>query len=105
MPDGGPCWWSKADLCSACDPVEIVNMKSDLKEKHALACADDRVESFMASNGPRRYCSTCNNTGEVDCHCGGDLCVCGDEVLPCPDCGGDFVSESDEVFYGEEPVR
>jgi len=32
------------------------------------------------------YCATCNNTGSIDCHCGGDLCVCGDEEIPCPDC-------------------
>jgi hypothetical protein len=34
------------------------------------------------------YCCTCNNTGEIDCHCGGDLCVCGQEVEPCPACDG-----------------
>lgn len=34
------------------------------------------------------YCDTCNNTGEVDCYCGGDLCCCGKEVEPCPKCDG-----------------
>lgn len=34
------------------------------------------------------YCDRCNNTGEVDCHCGGDLCVCGRLELPCPKCHG-----------------
>jgi hypothetical protein len=38
----------------------------------------------------RGYCATCQNTGEVDCRCGGDLCVCGDEVMICPACGGDY---------------
>lgn len=33
-------------------------------------------------------CPTCNNTGEVDCFCGGDICVCGKDILPCPDCDG-----------------
>jgi|GEM_PF-4791032 len=38
------------------------------------------------------YCDTCNNTGEIDCHCGGDLCVCGVDVEPCPACdGGDLI--------------
>ncbi len=38
------------------------------------------------------YCDTCNNTGEIDCYCGGDLCVCGAQVEPCPKCdGGDFI--------------
>lgn len=38
------------------------------------------------------YCDLCNNTGEVDCHCGGDLCACGQEVEPCPGCdGGDAI--------------
>ncbi|WP_182466801.1 hypothetical protein [Sphingomonas gilva] len=38
-----------------------------------------------------RWCETCHNTGEVDCYCGGDLCVCGgfwgNGTDPCPDCG------------------
>ena len=38
------------------------------------------------------YCARCNNTGEIDCYCGGDLCVCGDQVEPCPECdGGDLI--------------
>jgi hypothetical protein len=34
------------------------------------------------------YCDQCQNTGWVDCYCGGDMCVCennGEE--PCPACG------------------
>lgn len=34
------------------------------------------------------YCDTCQNTGYVDCHCGGDLCVCGAGEIECPVCGG-----------------
>lgn len=47
------------------------------------------------------YCATCNNTGEVDCYCGGDLCVCENGgVEPCPDCdGGFYCDEVDD--YGE----
>lgn len=45
------------------------------------------------------YCAECNNTGEVECHCGGDLCVCGEDTLPCPVCDGrcddDDVAEMD----------
>jgi hypothetical protein len=37
---------------------------------------------------PGLYCDRCNNTGEVDCRCGGDLCVCGRQELPCPQCDG-----------------
>lgn len=46
------------------------------------------------------YCSTCNNTGMVDCHCGGDLCICennGEEE--CPDCeraAGAFICDEIE---------
>ncbi|MFZ5746373.1 MAG: hypothetical protein ACOY45_01805 [Pseudomonadota bacterium] len=40
------------------------------------------------------WCDTCKNTGEVDCYCGGDLCVCGgmngDGTDPCPDCSRHF---------------
>lgn len=37
---------------------------------------------------PGDYCDRCNNTGEIDCHCGGDLCICGADTLECPQCGG-----------------
>lgn len=45
------------------------------------------------------WCSECQNTGWVDCYCGGDFCVCdnhGEE--PCPMCGGDsfFCDEIDD---------
>lgn len=33
------------------------------------------------------WCERCHNTGELDCHCGGDLCVCTNYgTYPCPDC-------------------
>ena len=35
------------------------------------------------------YCDRCQNTGEVDCYCGGDLCVCGQQEIACPRCHGD----------------
>ena len=55
------------------------------------------------------YCDRCNNTGSVDCHCGGDLCVCGREEYDCPRCGGasaepdydhDFVEEDEPHTEG-----
>lgn len=48
------------------------------------------------------YCCECNNTGMVDCYCGGDLCVCennGEE--PCPHCdGGEAFFRDDD--YNED---
>jgi hypothetical protein len=49
------------------------------------------------------WCSTCHNTGYVDCCCGGDLCVCennGEEQ--CPMCGGDFSCDAfdDDIEEG-----
>lgn len=45
---------------------------------------------------PGEYCERCQNTGEVDCHCGGDLCVCGREEIECPRCHG----RSAEPYFG-----
>lgn len=50
------------------------------------------------------WCSTCQNTGSVDCYCGGDLCICennGEE--PCPECGGEgfFCDEIEDDAHGE----
>ena len=42
------------------------------------------------------YCTECQNTGYVDCNCGGDLCVCGEQELPCPFCGGESDETDDE---------
>jgi len=44
------------------------------------------------------YCAECQNTGYVECYCGGDLCVCGEQELPCPVCGEEsgFVPETDD---------
>lgn len=49
---------------------------------------------------PKPWCERCHNTGEVDCHCGCDLCVCennGSE--PCPACGGDCCDDDGEGEY------
>lgn len=50
------------------------------------------------------YCATCNNTGFIDCHCGGDLCVCGEEEIECPECGNGFADDDDyeEGFDADE---
>lgn len=38
----------------------------------------------------RGYCDHCNNTGSIDCYCGGDLCICDNNgEKPCPHCEGD----------------
>ena len=46
-------------------------------------------------------CPRCSGWGEVDCHCGGDLCVCLNYgTATCPLCGGDgFVSEATYEKY------
>ena len=50
------------------------------------APAEQFVEDLPDLDEDLPYCVTCQNTGEIDCHCGGDLCVCGAYELPCPDC-------------------
>lgn len=42
------------------------------------------------------YCTYCQNTGTVDCECGGDLCLCGAGEVDCPACGGEFDDEPDD---------
>ena len=33
------------------------------------------------------WCDHCQNTGYLDCHCGGDFCVCErNGEYPCPHC-------------------
>lgn len=48
---------------------------------------------------PGLYCYHCQNTGEIDCRCGGDLCVCGLQEIPCPTCDG---RSADPYDYDDE---
>jgi len=50
------------------------------------------------------WCDTCQNTGSVDCYCGGDLCVCENhgEML-CPSCGGQPLPDDDDDGWYEIP--
>lgn len=44
----------------------------------------------------RGYCDLCKNTGEIDCYCGGDLCICLNYgTMDCPACNGDFGDDDD----------
>jgi hypothetical protein len=47
------------------------------------------------------YCEECYNTGELDCYCGGDNCVCmKNGTYPCPHCdGGHAVDDDSDVGY------
>jgi len=44
------------------------------------------------------FCETCHNTGELDCLCGGDLCVCGIDTYPCPNCSEAYRDPEFEFF-------
>jgi hypothetical protein len=44
-------------------------------------------EDFDDEFDGKEFCMNCNNTGIVDCHCGGDLCIClNNGEMPCPNC-------------------
>ncbi len=46
----------------------------------------------MDRDPPTGWCDACQNTGWIDCHCGGDLCVCENNgEMECPLCHGDSV--------------
>lgn len=55
-------------------------------------------------DGDFHPCPRCSGSGEVQCHCGGDLCLCenhGD--APCPLCFGEGeISQSDYDRYEAE---
>lgn len=44
------------------------------------------------------WCEHCQNTGSLDCYCGGDLCVCENNgEYECPYCHGDVDDEYDDA--------
>lgn len=42
------------------------------------------------------YCDRCQNTGEITCYCGGDMCLCGAGEKPCPKCNGGYGWDDDD---------
>ena len=53
---------------------------------------------------PGQYCDRCANTGEINCRCGGDLCLCGAQEIECPRCHGRCLDEfyEEDDYYGED---
>lgn len=48
------------------------------------------------------YCAECNNTGWLDCYCGGDLCVCSNNgEYPCPHCTDGRIDDDEDYGYDE----
>lgn len=47
----------------------------------------------------------CYGTGELECHCGGDLCVCGLDTLPCPGCPDCADQDDDQTDAFDEADR
>lgn len=66
----------------------------DVKRRPMTIATPPQEEEEYDPHGPcdsgeDEYCYTCANTGSLDCHCGGDLCICRNNgEYPCPDCGG-----------------
>ena len=62
-----------------------------------MPLADDDYDFDPYGEGPPEghvLCPRCDGHQTVNCHCGGDLCVCenyGEE--PCPLCGGEYGGE------------
>lgn len=60
-----------------------------------MAYDDDRFYDYC--NGPPDgyvLCPRCDGHQTVNCHCGGDLCVCENYgEKPCPFCGGEYDGE------------
>ena len=48
---------------------------------------EEWYEAMAAADDADGWCDLCHNTGEVDCYCGGDLCICMNHgTKPCPAC-------------------
>ncbi len=60
-----------------------------------MAYDDDRFYDYF-DRPPDGYvlCPRCDGHQTVNCHCGGDLCVCENYgEKPCPFCGGEYDGE------------
>lgn len=53
--------------------------------------ADDYYDCEMDIPDGHVLCPRCDGSQYVDCHCGGDLCICDNHgEKPCPLCGGEY---------------
>ena len=85
--------WTKAygDKCASdgCKSKAQWHMLAgDVGSDYCDQC-HDRIEDHLDpdDHSDEGYCDRCGNTGELDCHCGGDLCVCTNYgTKPCPYC-------------------
>lgn len=87
--------WSKAapgSHCASarCQMPALWHMTAgDVGSDYCEACRDV-IEDHLSGEPDEagdEYCEHCHNTGELDCHCGGDLCVCSNNgTYPCPHC-------------------
>lgn len=87
------------DWCKATD-VHVVDARDYEEGTHGpvySVCANckDKQEKRLSAelaayddyDDRDDYCGHCGNTGELDCYCGGDLCVCENNgTYPCPYC-------------------
>lgn len=94
-PTVGKCSWCKADeveLRHTRDYEEGMNGPVYEVCAECIKRRDDRLKAELDSYGDDPYddgdyCDRCYGTGDLDCHCGGDLCVCQNNgTYPCPEC-------------------
>jgi hypothetical protein len=68
--------------CPKCGDVTTVKRPSGWCD----ACVEDCIIGADDYDGDG-WCEACQNTGSLDCCCGGDLCVCLNHgEYPCPHC-------------------
>lgn len=89
------------------DWVRGANTDGDDERVFCRKCDADRIECWCGAAGTydELFLSdglgdSCHGTGVLDCHCGGDLCVChhhGEtDCVGCHDCEGDEWDEWDD---------
>lgn len=55
---------------------------------HALDQITAAIDDQDDDDGVEDWCDECHNMGEIECRCGGDLCVCSNNGrIECPKCG------------------
>lgn len=101
---------SKTTACPACkdtgsDHVErqngkLINAPCDVCRSNAPTSSQPMLSQLEGAlvdpewspadeddDDERPFCFTCQNTGWINCYCGGDLCVCENNgEFPCPKC-------------------
>ena len=93
-----------ANVAHCAEPLGSASVPEDMEidEDTPITCWCGETGTYEELFDDSGLDTRCGGTGELQCHCGGDLCVChhhgATECFGCPDCE----DQEEDEDYGDE---